>query len=222
MPSKATVFLVDDHAQVRRSVCASIKSLEVEVECYATESEFFEAYDETRPGCIILDLHVPQNSGLDALRRLSTRSLRSPVIITAGMTDVATAVRVMKAGAFDFLEKPYRYDQLRDSIQQAIEFDSYQRGQQQQRGEAVSRLQVLSDEEQQILDLIVADASNKEIALQLGISVRTVCTRCASLMAKMNAHSRTELLKIVLVASTPSDVSLPLVRRETAVSPATT
>jgi FixJ family two-component response regulator len=198
-----TVSVVDDDCQVRESLAALIQSMDLEVQCYATGQQFLANYTPSRPGCVVLDLRLPQLNGLQVLDEMAARRLKVPVIMISGHGDITAAVSAMKAGAVDFLEKPYRGSALLESVRRAIEIDVRQRRAQADYDRLRSRFDTLTPQEQEVLRLTMAGKTDKAIALKLDLSLRTVQLRRASIMRKVNVRSRTELICLVQEAVHP-------------------
>jgi FixJ family two-component response regulator len=200
----AIVFIVDDDASVRDSLRWLIESVQLQVECYGTAQEFLNGYKNQQTGCVVLDVRMPGLSGLDLQEVLRQQDFVLPVIIITGHADVPMAVRAFKSGVFDFIEKPFNDQHLIDRIHQAIEKSRSQKVNLQRRQDARDRLQKLSSREIQVLDCIVSGCSNKTMARELDISVKTIETHRANLMAKMQASSVSELVRIALLAERDS------------------
>ncbi len=195
MSDAPTVTVVDDDEQVRDSLAALIQSMDLAVECYASGEEFLEKYTHSRPGCVVLDLRMPQLSGLEVIEELSARSVDVPVIMISGHGDIPAAISAMKAGAIDFLEKPYRGSALMESVRRAIDVDLRNRRQQAERRAMLDRYGSLTAEEKEVLRLTAEGQPDKTIALRLDLSLRTIQLRRASLMNKLNMRSRAELIR---------------------------
>jgi FixJ family two-component response regulator len=200
----AIVFIVDDDASVRDSLRWLIESVQLQVECYGTAQEFLNGYKNQQTGCVVLDVRMPGLSGLDLQEVLRQQDFVLPVIIITGHADVPMAVRAFKSGVFDFIEKPFNDQHLIDRIHQAIEKSRSQKVNLQRRQDARDRLQKLSSREIQVLDCIVSGCSNKTMARELDISVKTIETHRANLMSKMQASSVSELVRIALLAERDS------------------
>ena len=197
---KAQVFIVDDDSSVRESLRWLIESVQLQVQCFSSAQEFLDGYKNQQTGCVVLDVRMPGVSGLDLQEELRQQGFVLPVIIITGHADVPMAVRAFKSGVFDFIEKPFNDQHLIDRIQQAIEKSRSEKVNIQRRQEARDRLQKLSSREIQVLDCIVSGCSNKTMARDLDISVKTIETHRANLMAKMEAGSVSELVRIALLA----------------------
>jgi FixJ family two-component response regulator len=194
MTDTPIVTIVDDDQQVRESLAALIQSMNLDVECYASGREFLDKFSPERPGCVVLDLRMPQLSGLDVIDELSARDIDVPIIMISGHGDIPAAVAAIKAGAIDFLEKPYRGAALMESIRGALARDAQARKLRTQRRELAERYESLTADEKQVLELTVAGKPDKAIAMKLDLSLRTIQLRRASVMRKMHAHSRAELI----------------------------
>ncbi|HBE92353.1 MAG TPA: DNA-binding response regulator [Gammaproteobacteria bacterium] len=197
---EATVFIIDDDASVRNSLRWLIESVQLPVEDFATAQAFLDAKVGQETGCLILDVRMPGMSGLDLQDLLKQYGIHLPVIIVTGHADVSMAVRAFKAGAFDFIEKPFNDQHLIDRIQQAIEKSHSELVEVKRKQEALDRLAALSNREQQVLDCIVAGCSNKQIARELAISIKTVETHRSNLMSKMQVGSVSEVVRLALIA----------------------
>ena len=196
MVALPTVAVVDDDEQVRESLAALVQSIDVEVACFATGREFLDKYVHERPGCVVLDLRMPELSGMDVLRELTARRSHAPVIIITGHGDIPAAVEAMKCGAVDFLEKPYRGAALLESVRRAIAMDEDRFEADVQRNELLSHYESLTNDERNVLWLTAEGKPDKAIALRLDLSLRTIQLRRASVMRKMGAPSRAALIRL--------------------------
>jgi two-component system response regulator FixJ len=194
MNSTPVVSVVDDDEQVRESLAALIQSMDVEVEAYASGREFLDHYNPGQPGCIVLDLRMPQLNGQEVIDELIARQINTPVIMISGHGDIPAAVAAIKSGAVDFLEKPYPGSALMDSVRRAIARDAELRESSSEKQLLLDRFETLTPDERQVLELTVAGKPDKAIALKLDLSLRTIQLRRASVMRKMHAHSRAELI----------------------------
>jgi len=197
MPPDATVFVVDDDEAVRRFLCGLIGSVGLRAEAYASAQDFLEAYQSGRPGCLLLDIRMPGMSGLELQRELVERAPDLPVIILTGHGNVQVAVHAMKAGAVDFIEKPFNNELLLDRIQKAVAKSLRADSNRVRQDEISDRIRRLTAREHQVLDLVVAGQTNKGIARHLDISERTVEIHRAKVMEKMCAKSLADLVKMV-------------------------
>jgi FixJ family two-component response regulator len=194
----AVVFVVDDDEAVRASVAMLLESVALKVETFASARAFLDAWTADRPGCLVLDLRMPGLSGLELQEQLAARGSRLPIVFLTGHGDVPDAVAAMRRGAVDFLRKPFRDQDLLDRIQQALELDRARRADAEERGRIRARLERLTPREREVLERVVAGAPNKVIAGELGLSERTVEIHRSRVMAKMEATSLAELVRLVL------------------------
>ena len=197
MSEKPTVFIVDDDAAERRFLRILISSVDLEVETFRTAQAFLDAFEPTRRGCILLDIRMPGMSGLELQREVRERGICLPVIFLTGHGDVQIAVHAMKAGAADFIEKPFNNDLLLDRIHKAVAESLSADQTQMTKDEIEKRVASLTPREQQVLDLVALGNTNKTIAQQLAISQRTVEIHRAKVMEKMRAESLAELVRMV-------------------------
>ena len=203
MSNKPTVFVVDDDREVRESIRWLIESVDLAVETFGSGQEFLDAYDPDKPGCVVLDVRMPQSSGLELQKKLLARGLDIPVIIVSAYGSVPVAVEAMKAGAVDFIEKPFSDQALLDRIHQAIAKDQEVRRRKAKRAEVAARVEVLTAREREVMDLVVVGKATKQIAIDLRISPKTVEAHRARIMQKMAADSLAELVQMaVAVRST--------------------
>lgn len=196
MNADPTVFIVDDDPAVLRSLTALVKVLFPRVEAFASAAEFLAGYDRSRPGCLVLDVAMPGMSGLELHRKLTEEKVDLPVVFITGHGNVQMAVGAMQSGAVNFLEKPFREQDLWDSIRRAIDLDNQIRRRKMRRSNLEERLSKLTAGERDVLDLILSGKYNKEIAAHLNLSVRTVEDRRARIMKKMDAKSVAELVQL--------------------------
>jgi two-component system response regulator FixJ len=196
--AEPTVFVVDDDPEVLESVTRLIEVVYPHVESYRSAGEFLAAYDPSRPGCLVLDVAMPGMSGLELHRKLVEEQVSPPVIFITGHGNVQMAVGAMRAGAVDFLEKPFREQDLWESIRRALEIDGDNRRREERRRQLQERMANLSSGEREVLRLILAGKYNKEIAAALNLSVRTVEDRRARLMKKLRVGSVVEMVQLVM------------------------
>lgn len=200
MSGEQTVFVVDDDAAVRDSLSWLIKSVGLKVETFGSAQEFLAAVDKKKAGVVVLDVRMPGMSGLELQEKLGAEKILLPVIIITGHGDVPMAVRAVKSGAFDFIEKPFNDQVLLDRIQQALKRDVETRKVEGHRSEVSTKLALLTPREREVLDLVVAGNPNKVIAAQLGISCRTVEIHRGRVMEKMEANSLSDLVRLGLTS----------------------
>jgi FixJ family two-component response regulator len=196
-----TVFIVDDDPALRKSLAWLAESVDLAAETFESAAAFLEDFKDDRPGCIVCDIRMPGMSGLDLQERLRAMGSNIPLIILTGYGDVTTAVRAMKAGASDFLEKPVSDQVLVEQIQRAISRDATSRagrGEQELLGQRLSRL---TRREQEVMSLVIEGHSSRQIAAQLGVSFKTVEAHRAKVMRKMQAKSVPHLIRMSLQRS---------------------
>jgi two-component system response regulator FixJ len=200
MPSeKAIVHVIDDDKAIRQSLAFLLQAAKLEVKTYASAMAFLDALPDAAASCVITDIRMPGMSGVDLLRRLNELKIGVPVIVITGHGDVALAVEAMKAGAVDFLEKPFDDDVLLASVQSALKRQDGETKRHTERLEIEGRLAGLSNRERDVLGGLVAGRANKQIAFDLGISPRTVEIYRANLMNKMKAGSLSDLVRMALI-----------------------
>ena len=197
MKTDPTVNVVDDDGAVRNSLKWLIESTGVDVATFASAKEFLNGYDPDRPGCLILDVRLPGQSGLDLQKQLAAQGVSLPVIIITGHGDVPIAVRAMRTGALDFIEKPFDDQVLLHRVRQAIDLDLRNRRERSERAGILLRLALLTPREREVLDRVVHGRANKQIAGDLGISTKTVEAHRAHMMEKMRAESLAGLVQLV-------------------------
>jgi FixJ family two-component response regulator len=191
-----TVYVVDDDSAVRNAVDSLIRSVGLKVRTFASADEFFRAKISSAPGCIILDVRMPGMSGVDLQKELLRLENEMPIIFITGHGDIPMAVRVMKAGAVEFLTKPFRDQDLLDAIQQAIARDDNRRREIREVAGLRGRLESLTRREREVMQLVVRGLLNKQIAGELGTSETTVKIHRGQVMHKMQADSVPELVRM--------------------------
>jgi len=195
------VHVVDDNPAVRDAIRWLVEQVGLSARTYATAQEFLSACDPAMRGCLVLDIRMPGISGLDLQDRLQKQGIHLPVIIITGHGDVPVAVRAMKAGALEFLQKPFNDQTLLDAIHAALEKYHAIWAQQDQSHHTVRNLSALTPREQKVLDLLRHGKPNKVIAYELDLSVRTVGGYRARIMEKMGARSLGQLIEMVVQAT---------------------
>ncbi|MEQ8636528.1 response regulator transcription factor [Gimesia maris] len=195
---EATVFVVDDDPAIRKSLRWLIESVGLKVQTHELASEFLESYSPEIPGCLVLDIRIPGMSGLELQEKLRERGYDIPVIIVSGYGDVPMAVRAMKAGAIDFLEKPVSDQVLLDYIQKGIETDIKNKQNRIQNQDLMERKELLTRREREVMEYVVAGFSSREIAGTLNVSFKTVEAHRAKIMKKMQARSVPKLIQMDL------------------------
>ncbi len=203
--TQANVFVVDDDQAMRNSLKWLIESVGMHVETYASADEFIRNYYPGRAGCLLLDVRMPGMSGLELQQHFQENQIKIPIIIITGHGDVPMAVRAMKAGAVDFIEKPFNDELLLQSIRTALNMDVEQRAAQAERAEIAARLGQLTPRELEVMEMVTDGRANKEIAQALGVSAKTVEAHRARVMEKMQAASLADLVKMAVVANLHSE-----------------
>jgi FixJ family two-component response regulator len=205
-----TVYVVDDDPAMRSSLRWLIESVGLPVRTCANAQEFLSTY-QGDPGCLVLDVRMPGMSGLDLQAELAARKVFIPILIITGYAEVPLAVRAMKAGAFDFIEKPFSDQTLLDRIRAAVTHDEATRRRRAARQDVESRLRLLTARERDVLHRVVTGKSNKVIAAELQLSTKTVEVHRAHVMEKLKADSLADLIRLSLLASEDDD---PIARPE--------
>ena len=200
----ASVYIVDDDEAVRSSVRFLIRSVGLQAQAFASAQEFLGAYDPRQPGCLLLDVRMPGMSGLDLQQELNRRGATIPVVFITGHGDVPMAVEAMQQGAFDFLQKPFRDQDLLDRVQRALARDTESRSRLAARAEILARLATLTPRETEVMRLVTRGKANKVVGAELGVSQRTVEIHRAHVMEKMRASSLAELVRMVLDSEDPT------------------
>jgi len=196
--STPMVFIVDDDSGVRSSIRVLMKSIGLAATPFASAKEFLEAYNPHQPGCLVLDIRMPGMSGLELQEALNDRGAVIPVIFITGHGDIPMAVEAMRHGAFDFLQKPFRDQDLIDRIQKALEQDKETRENLREHGRIRARIASLTPREKEVLELLTTGKANKMMAQDLGLSQRTVEIHRAHVMEKMGARSVAQLVRMVM------------------------
>ena len=191
-----TVFIVDDDPAIRFAMQALMDSVNVAHEIYGSGDEFLEKVEEHRPGCLVLDIRMPGLGGLELQEELISRGSTLPIIFITGHGDVPMAVEAMQKGAVDFIQKPFRDQDLLDRVREALLTDKERRKEQEKHAEVEKRLARLTNREREVFDLVVTGKPNKVIAYELGVSQRTVEIHRARVMEKMQAKSLADLVKM--------------------------
>ena len=194
--AQATVFIVDDDDGMRQSLKNLTGSVGLQVKVFASAQEFLRSKLTDVPGCLVLDVRLPGLSGLDLQKRMADAGIDIPIIFITGHGDIPMTVRAMKAGAVEFLTKPFRDQDLLDAVQQALERDRAARAQRAEIEELRARLESLTPREQQVMRLVVAGLLNKQIAGKLGTSETTIKIHRHQVMEKMGADSLAELVRM--------------------------
>jgi len=196
--TEPTVFIVDDDQEVREAIQLLMESVGLTARSFDSAQAYLEQFDPTRPGCLVLDVRMKGMSGLDLQQRLTQAPIHPPVIVITGHGDVPMAVRAVKAGAVDFIEKPFNDQTLLDAVHRAFDQDARNRGQASRLADIQERLTRLTPREREILDQVIAGKRNKVIAIDLGISQSTVEAHRAKVMEKMEARTLSDLMRMMM------------------------
>ena len=200
---KPIVHIVDDDDGMRRALTLLTQTLGYETLSFARPSEFFAKFKPEDPGCLVLDIRMPEMSGLEVQQHLVRMGCMMPIIFITGHGDVPMAVQAMKAGAFEFIQKPFRDQDLLDKINEALRVDGENRKNLAHRADVLHRLESLTPRERQVMQLVVSGDANKVIAIDLGLSERTVEIHRAKVMEKMGAKSVAHLVKMHMLLEEP-------------------
>jgi len=200
MSTNPTVFVVDDDQAMRTSLQWLIESTGMQVKTFESADAFLSNFFPERAGCLLLDVRMPGMSGLELQSYLAREGYQLPVIIITGHGDVGMAVKAMRAGAMDFIEKPFHDEDLLRSIQRALEYDQRQRLSRAARADILARVADLTPREHEVMGMVTDGKANREIAVALGVTPKTVEAHRARVMEKMRAESLAELVRMVLIA----------------------
>ena len=191
-----TVFIVDDDPAIRIAMQALLESVNIKHEIFASADEFLQGEESRRSGCLVLDIRMPGLGGLELQDELIARNSTLPIIFITGHGDVPMAVDAMQKGAVDFIQKPFRDQELLDRIREALSTDRQRREELDRHAEVVNRLDRLTKREREVFDLVVTGKPNKVIAYELDVSQRTVEIHRARVMEKMEAKSLADLVRM--------------------------
>lgn len=193
-----TVYIVDDDDGMRRALSLLLSTVGYETLAFANPAEFLSGFDLEAHGCLVLDIRMPSMSGLEVQQHLNRKGSMLPVIFITGHGDVPMAVQAMKEGAFEFIQKPFRDQDLLDCVNQALRQDAENRDTVARRADVLRRLETLTPRERQVMDMVVEGVANKVIAIDLDLSERTVEIHRSKVMEKMGARSVAHLVKLQL------------------------
>ena len=195
-PAVPTVFIIDDDRGMRQAIQDIVESIGLRAESFATGQEFLSSKGTNGPSCLVLDVRLPQMSGLDFQRRLAESGLRIPIIFVTAHGDIPMSVKALKSGAVEFLTKPFRDQDLLDAIQQALERDGIAQKEQAEVADLQKRHQALTLREREVMTLVVSGMLNKQIASEIGASEATVKVHRGNVMHKMQASSVVDLVRM--------------------------
>jgi FixJ family two-component response regulator len=194
---QATVFIVDDDADVRKSISLLVRSVDLNCETYSSGNDFLASHDPVRPGCLVLDVRMPGLTGLELQRELRSHAVEMPIIFVSAHGEIPMVIQSLRAGALDFLQKPFSPQAMLERIHEAIVEDARRRRSKSQRVEVERRLAQLSIREREILGLLADGLSTKSIAAHLSISSKTVDNHRARIFEKIQVDNTAELVRLI-------------------------
>jgi len=197
-PSQQTVYVIDDSPAIRKSLQLLMEMIGLPVKAFPSAASFLEAYKPGDAGCLILDIRMPGMNGLDLQQELNRRSFDLPIIVLTGYADVPSAIRALKSGAVEFLEKPAEDDVLLDHVRRALAFDAQHRRQRSEDDVVRERFERLSPRELEVLRLVIDGLSSKEIGHRLHVACKTVEAHRLRIMNKMEVESVADLVRVVV------------------------
>lgn len=198
--NESTVFIVDDDQSIRHAMGLLMKSVGLPHEVFASANDFLESHDGSENGCLVLDIRMPGMGGLELQEKLIEMRSGIPIIFITGHGDIPMAVEAMQKGAVDFIQKPFRDQELLDRIDDALDAASERQTERARKSEVQERINALTNREREVLELVVTGKPNKIIAHELGVSQRTIEIHRARVMEKMQARSLAELVRMRLSA----------------------
>ncbi len=198
--TQSTVYIVDDDQAIRHAMELLMRSVGLSYEIFHSGDDFLSSYDSDRAGCLVLDIRMPGLGGLELQEKLNELGSTLPIIFITGHGDVPMAVEAMQKGAIDFIQKPFRDQDLLDRISDALKTDQERRSAREEKSSVQSRIEKLTNRERQVMDLVVTGKPNKVIAYELGVSQRTVEIHRARVMEKMEARSLADLVRMHMAA----------------------
>lgn len=194
----ATIHIVDDDPSMLKYLSELVSTINYKSQTYDSANDFLNSYSDDGHGCLILDLRLPDINGLELQQQLASHNIDLPVIMISGFGDVSTAVKAMKAGILDFLEKPFKGQDLLDLIHNAVKKHKTERDKSTNQNVTLAHINSLTKREKEVMDHVVTGTLNKDIAKQLGISIKTVEVHRANVMTKMEATSIADLVRMSL------------------------
>lgn len=196
--NEPTVFVIDDDDAIRSAVRFLMRTAGLNVETYESAESFLEQYDQAWAGCLVVDVRMPGMNGLELQRELKGRGVATPLIFMTGHGDIPMAVEAMKMGAAEFIEKPFKNEELLQKVKQCIKYDQGQRQEESGAQEVKHKVHSLTPREREVMRLLVQGLRNKVIAVELGISSRTVEAHRSNIMDKLGVHSLSEMVRIAI------------------------
>ena len=206
MKQKPTVFIVDDDEGIREGLSLLLETVGQPCALFESAVEFLDAFDPGQGGCLVLDIRMPRMTGLDLQAHLLELGSTLPIIFITGHGDIPMAVEAMRRGALDFIRKPFREQDLLDRINEALEIDAGKRRQMHDRQQLRDRIASLSDREREVFECVAEGKMNKVIALDLGISERTVEVHRSHVMKKLDARTLAQLVRLKLESDRPDEI----------------
>ena len=197
MECQGTVFVVDDDEDIRSSLRRLLEQVDLRIEEFSKASDFLEAYDPASPGCLLLDIRMPEMSGTELQKRMLERDIPLPIIFITGHADVAIAVDCMKRGAFEFIEKPVRAQRLLDTIQRALNLDRDRRATRVKIDAAKKHFSHLTPRESQVVEFAVRGFTNRDIARELGVSSQAIDAHRSKAMQKLGVTNVADLVRLI-------------------------
>ncbi len=201
--SQQTVFIVDDDEGVRDALSMLLDTIGQAYELYSSGPDFLESYDESKGGCLVLDIRMPRMSGLELQAKLNEKKAMLPIIFITGHGDIAMAVEAMRRGGLDFIRKPFREQDLLDRINEALDIDAGKRKKGLDRQQLLDKIASLSEREREVFHRVADGEMNKVIAFDLGISQRTVEAHRSQVMKKLGVRTLAQLIRIKIEAERP-------------------
>jgi FixJ family two-component response regulator len=200
MTSEQTVYIVDDDEGIREGLSLLLETVGQRCELYSSALEFLESYDDSKGGCLVLDIRMPRMTGLDLQQKLNERGSRLPIIFITGHGDIPMAVEAMRRGALDFIRKPFREQELLDRINEALDWDTGQHKKLLDRQELVDKIHSLTEREREVFQRVADGEMNKVIGFDLGISERTVEVHRSQVMKKLGVRTLAQLVRVKIEA----------------------